>query len=76
LAAYGVVAGAGTPPEVVAKLASELERIVALPEIQTHLEHLGLYSAEKSRPEALSALMRAELPRWKQLVREAGICAD
>jgi tripartite-type tricarboxylate transporter receptor subunit TctC len=73
---YGVVAPAGTPPEVIAKLAAELLRVVALPEIQARLAHLGLYPAEKSGPEALDALIRAELPRWKQIVREAGIRAD
>jgi tripartite-type tricarboxylate transporter receptor subunit TctC len=73
---YGVVAPAGTPPQVIARLASELARIIALPEIQARLTHLGLYPVEKSGPEALGALIRAELPRWKQIVREAGIRAE
>ena len=69
---YGVVAPAGTPPEVIARLAVELTRIVALPETQARLTHLGLYPVEKSGPEALAALIRAELVRWKQLVRDVG----
>ncbi len=73
---YGVVAPAGTPPEVIAKLASEMVRVVALPETKARLAHLGLYQAENPGPEALGALIRAELPRWKQIVREASIHVD
>jgi tripartite-type tricarboxylate transporter receptor subunit TctC len=73
---YGVVAPAGTPAEIIAKLASEMARVVALPETKARLAHLGLYQAENPGPEALGALIRAELPRWKQIVREAGIRAD
>ncbi len=72
----GVVVPAGTPAEVIAKLVSEMARVVALPETQARLAHLGLYPAEKLGPDALGALIRAELPRWKQIVREAGIHAD
>jgi tripartite-type tricarboxylate transporter receptor subunit TctC len=73
---YGVVAPAGTPPEVIARLAAELTRIVALPETQARLTNLGLYPVEKSGPEALAALIRAELVRWKRLVRDVGIRAE
>jgi len=73
---YGVVAPAGTPPEVIAKLASELARTLALPEVEARLAHVGLYPAEKLGPDALAALIRAELPRWKQIVREAGVHTD
>jgi len=70
---YGVVAPAGTPPEVIGRLAAELARIMAQPEVQARLTHLGLYPVDRSGPEALGALIRAELPRWKEIVREAGI---
>jgi tripartite-type tricarboxylate transporter receptor subunit TctC len=73
---YGVVAPAGTPPEVIGRLAAELARIMAQPEVQARLTHLGLYPVERSGPEALGALIRAELPRWKEIVREAGIKAE
>ena len=73
---YAVVAPSGTPPEVIARLASEMARILASPQTSARLANLGLYPAEKTGPDALGALIRAELPRWKQLVREAGIRAD
>lgn len=73
---YGVVAPAATPPHIIARLAAELARIVAAPAVQARLTHLGLYPVENSGPEALGALIRAELPRWKEIVREAGIQAE
>jgi tripartite-type tricarboxylate transporter receptor subunit TctC len=73
---YGVVAPAGTPPQVIAKLAAELARIVASPQTRSRLANLGLYPVENSGPGELGALIRAELPRWRKIVREAGIRAD
>ena len=73
---YGVVAPAGTPAEIVARLAAELARALALEETRQRLAQLGLYPAEQPGPEAFGALIRAELPRWKRIVREAGIRAD
>lgn len=72
----GVVATAGTPPGVIAKLAKEFARVISLPEFNQRLEPLGLNPAEKPGTEAFAALLRAELPRWTKLVREAGIRAD
>jgi tripartite-type tricarboxylate transporter receptor subunit TctC len=73
---YGVVAPAGTSPQVIARLAAELSRIVASSESRPRLASLGLYPVEKSGPEELGALIRAELARWQQIVRKAGIRAD
>jgi tripartite-type tricarboxylate transporter receptor subunit TctC len=73
---YGVVAPAHTPPEIVARLAAELARAVATTQIQSRLAQLGMYPSETSGPGALGALIEAELPRWKQIVREAHIRAE
>jgi tripartite-type tricarboxylate transporter receptor subunit TctC len=73
---YGVVAPAGTPPEVIAKLAGEIARVLAAAETQARLTHLALYPPENHGPEALGALIRAGLPRWQQIVRDTGIRAD
>jgi tripartite-type tricarboxylate transporter receptor subunit TctC len=73
---YGVVAPAGTSPEVLARLASELARAIARPEVKGRLVHLGQYPVERSGPDALQALIRSELARWKEIVRDAGIQAE
>ena len=38
---YGVFVTAGTPPDVVAKLQTELARIIKLPDVQAKLKGLG-----------------------------------
>jgi tripartite-type tricarboxylate transporter receptor subunit TctC len=73
---YGVAAPAGTPPDVIARLAAELTRAVALPEIEARLGNLGLYPVDKPGPEALAAIIRLEVPRWKQIVRDMDIRAQ
>jgi tripartite-type tricarboxylate transporter receptor subunit TctC len=73
---HGLVVPAGTPPEVVARLAAELARIVASPETRERLGHLAMYPAEELGPEALAAFIRSEVPRWNQVVRNTGIRAD
>jgi len=73
---YGVVAPAQTAPEIIAKLAAELARAVAAPPIQARLAQLGMYPPETFGQRALAALIEAELPRWKQIVREAHIRAE
>jgi tripartite-type tricarboxylate transporter receptor subunit TctC len=70
---YGVVAPARTPPHVVAQLARELARIVAMPQVKTRLEQLGLYADVQPGPDALAGLIRSELLVWRQIVREVGI---
>ena len=70
---YGVVAPAGTPPDVVAQLARELTHIAALPQVKTRLEQLGLYPDVPPGPDALAGLIRSDLLRWRQTVREVGI---
>lgn len=73
---YGVVAPRGTPPEVIARLAAAMTRALAAPEVQASLARLALYPPENPGPEALGALIRSGLPRWQQIVRDAGIRAE
>jgi tripartite-type tricarboxylate transporter receptor subunit TctC len=70
---YGVVAPAGTSPDVLAELARELARIVTLPQVRARLEQLGLYPDVQTGPDAFADLIRSELLRWRHIVREAGI---
>jgi tripartite-type tricarboxylate transporter receptor subunit TctC len=73
---FGVVAPAATPPEIVARHAVALARSLALEETRQRLAQLGLYPPDQLGPEAFGALIRAELPRWRQITREAGIRAE
>lgn len=72
----GLIAPSGTPPEVVARLAREFHRALSVPEVQSRLANLGVYPSDEPGPEKLDALFRSELPRWKEIVRKAGIRSD
>jgi tripartite-type tricarboxylate transporter receptor subunit TctC len=68
----GVIAPAGTPPEVVAKLNAEISRSLALPEMK---ENLGKQGAEvrTNTPEQFSAFIRDEKARWAKVVKDANV---
>ena len=70
---YGLAAPSGTPPHVIARLARELARIVAEPDVRARLENLGLYPVDQPGPDAFAATLRVELPRWTQFVRDSGM---
>jgi tripartite-type tricarboxylate transporter receptor subunit TctC len=72
----GFVAPAGTPRPVIDRIAAEVARVLEQPEVKERLARLGLEPVTDSGPEALDALMRAEIVRWAKVVREAGIRVD
>jgi tripartite-type tricarboxylate transporter receptor subunit TctC len=73
---FGVAAPAATPPAVIAALAREFARVIALPQTRARLEQLGLYPVNESGPDALDATLQHEAQRWRWIVRELGIRAD
>lgn len=68
----GLFAPAGTPGEVVAKLAAEAQRLVRTPEHAEKLGSLGMESVG-STPADLAAQIRRELVLYGQLVKSRGI---
>ena len=69
---YGVFVTAGTPPEVVARLHSELARIIKLPDVQAKLKGLGGEPGNLS-VEQFSQLNRQEFERFGKLIKQANI---
>jgi len=72
---YGVLAPAGLPRPLLTRLNGELVRIVASPELRDRFGSQGI-DLVSSTPEAFAALIRAEIPRWKAIVKESGARAD
>jgi len=70
-----VLAPAGTPAPVIAKLNAALVAAVNDPEVRTRLHNAGTQPAPSS-PEAFEAYLRAEIARWGKVIREKGIKAD
>ena len=72
---FGLLAPAGTPPEVVARLNDAVSKAVALPDLQQRFVNFGVI-ATASSPKRLGDLIADEVPRWTQIVRDAGIRAE
>jgi tripartite-type tricarboxylate transporter receptor subunit TctC len=69
---YGVLAPAGTPREIVARLHGEIVRALRDPEVGKRLEADGA-EAVGSSPEEFSAFIRSETEKWAKVARAAGI---
>ncbi|MBI2223603.1 MAG: hypothetical protein HYU44_01340 [Betaproteobacteria bacterium] len=69
---FGVLAPAGTPAGLIAKLNSELVRILRGPDIVAQFAEQGVESAH-STPGEFAALIRSDLQKWEKVIEEAGI---
>ena len=75
IAWYGVVAPAGTPKEVVAKLNGEMVRIANMPDIKQRLMEMGSPPVAGT-PDQFGALIRSEIPKWAKVVKQANVSLD
>lgn len=69
---YGVMVPAGTPAAIVARLNRELTNIVAVPDVKTRFQQLGVETAAMP-PEEAGRRIRAEIEKWNKVIREANI---
>lgn len=72
---FAVLGPAGTDLEVRRKLANEMRRILAQPEVQEKLKELGV-EGRGYTPEEFDAYVKAEYRRWGGVIRQAGITTD
>jgi len=68
----GIVGPAGVPPEIVARLNTELRKIIDSPEVKKILGHVG-FEAFSSSPKELENTIRVQLGKWGKMVKDAGI---
>ncbi|WP_270933541.1 Bug family tripartite tricarboxylate transporter substrate binding protein [Falsiroseomonas oryzae] len=69
---FGVFAPAGTPRPIIDRLHAEISRALADPEIKGRLDALG-NEVSGMGPDAFAAYVRAEVGRWGDIVRRAGV---
>ena len=72
---YGLMAPAATPPDIVNKLNSEMNAILALAEVKEMLGRQGL-TPVGGRPDKLTELIKSDFERWTRVIAEAKIKAD
>jgi tripartite-type tricarboxylate transporter receptor subunit TctC len=71
----GVFAPAGTPPEIVKRLNAEIVKALNLPDVRDKLSGLGAEIVADS-PEEFSALVKAEVAKWADVVKKSGAKVD
>ena len=72
---FGVMAPAGTPAPVVARLNDEFRKALATPEMRERLKAMGAEPAPTS-PEQFAAFIRAELAKYEKVVKFSGARVD
>ena len=72
---YGFAAPAGTPPEIVKRLSTELSITVARPDVAEHLRNAGTEPEFVPGPE-FAARANTDFREWGQVIRELKIKPD
>ncbi len=72
---WGIVAPAGTPPEIIAKLHAALSQVQDMPEVQKQFDLQGA-AVQKMSSAQFGAFMVSEMKRWERVVKQAGIKAE
>lgn len=78
LPAYSIVgwnalfAPAGTPPEVIAKLNTEIREILAMPDVKERILELGT-EPKASTPEEIANRLREDIRKWAAVIEQAKI---
>ncbi|MGC2335834.1 MAG: tripartite tricarboxylate transporter substrate binding protein [Pseudolabrys sp.] len=68
----GIVAPAGTPPEIVTRLNTELRKIIDSPDIKKMLGRVG-FEAFSSSPKEMEDTIKVQLGKWGKMIKDAGI---
>jgi tripartite-type tricarboxylate transporter receptor subunit TctC len=68
----GLLLPAGTPEPIVTRLAVEVRRIMALPEVRRQIEVQGSVPVSNT-PEEFAALIKAESAYWAKIIKDTGI---
>jgi tripartite-type tricarboxylate transporter receptor subunit TctC len=68
----GFVVPAGTPPEIVARMAESIQRIYADPAFTDRIAAVGMRPII-STPQAFRAILAPELARWREVAQRAGV---
>lgn len=71
----GVVAPRDLPTPIVNRLNKELAAVMESADIRSSYEQVGK-EIEPGTPEAMTAAIRQEVPRWREVVRQAGIASN
>jgi len=69
---YALFAPKGTPQEIIAKVNTDVARILALPDMKEKAVTLG-YRYVGGSPDALAAFLRSEIAKWAEVAKSASL---
>ena len=72
----GIFGPAGVPKDVVNKLNTELQAVLADKEVQAQLKQIGFEVWPSKTPEEFSRYVSDQLVHWASMIRQAGIRAE
>jgi tripartite-type tricarboxylate transporter receptor subunit TctC len=72
---FGMLAPAGVPREILARLTSEITAAVPVPEVAARIRAFSLEPTALG-PDGLAELMKSDFDKWRRVVREANIKVD
>ena len=72
---FGLFAPAGTPREIIGRMAREMDAFARRPEVAERIRALGAEPITNT-PDDFAAMVRAEIAKWGAVVRASGARAD
>ncbi|MCA3188844.1 tripartite tricarboxylate transporter substrate binding protein [Cupriavidus sp.] len=69
---YGAFGPKNMPPALVAKLNTEINRVMSLPEVKAKMDSIGVETAT-STPQEFGKILRRDADRYGKLIKELGI---
>jgi tripartite-type tricarboxylate transporter receptor subunit TctC len=72
---FGILAPAGTPPEVVRNLNAEIIKVLKMPEVTARLSAQGAVPTTNT-PEQFAAYIKSETAKWANVVKASGAQID
>jgi tripartite-type tricarboxylate transporter receptor subunit TctC len=69
----GIMAPAGTPKDIIDRMAAELARALKDPQFVENMLKSGVEPADDSSPAAFAAFIAKEIPLWGEAVKIAGV---
>jgi tripartite-type tricarboxylate transporter receptor subunit TctC len=73
---FGLLAPAGTPRDIVARLNKESLAILAQADVRESLKQQGADPAQPNTPEQFGAYIQAEINKWRKIVQASGATAN
>jgi tripartite-type tricarboxylate transporter receptor subunit TctC len=71
----GMLAPAGTPKEIVKRVADEVARIVRMDDVKARLEAMGTIPVGNS-PDEFEAFLKTETAKWGKVIRDAKVTPE